>query len=442
MVVLTDEEKRSILLRAQAMSVGNKGSERNCQEVLAALMIVEKTLGKQWYLKATKGLEIKIPESIPSTHDHLLKEDTRPPLTRLLIGGAPSNIAQIIQFATYIQELSPSTNVQEKLNDYVNQEKRIDLSYAHFTRLIFELKMADVYRRRGLGIHFIPKQKGVTPDFEVSSPLGSTFVECKRKDIEVKLQKELNNIYTQIVVEIKNDMSQLKCNYSIKVIIDRETKAEDIKPAIQMAHEGLIQNQKHFKANHDAITVEGERLAEIDVVHSSRDIIEPTGETLRTTVPSFECQIQPIPIPDFMNLQSLQKANLPIRNFRVVSIYSPFYASIVESSLHSIRDASTQLFESSGYGCIGIEISYSNSIATSEPEVKRVAESIPTLLETTPHISAVFLFLEEVADEAGKTHRRTRCLRFFNPSTSHKLLADIEQVMATDVSLPHASLLD
>jgi hypothetical protein len=440
MVVLTAEEKRSILLRAQAMSAGNRDSERNCQELCAALMIIEKTLGKPWYLKATKGLDVKIPANMPTTHDHILKEDTRPPLTRLLMGGVPSNIAQIIQFAMYIQELSNSTNIQDKLNDYINQERRIELSFSHFTRLLFELKVAAVYKRRGLSIHFLPKQKRVTPDFEVFSPLGKTYVECKRKDIDVKLSKELNDIYTRIIVGIQNEMSRLKLNYSVTVLLDKEAKIEDIKPAISMAHDNLILRQEHFKTSCGAITLEGTRLADYDVVHSSKEIPEaPSGPTLRNYDYYAECQIQPPPIHDFLNLR---KSDLPIRNFRVVAIYSTFLASIVQSILNSIKDASTQLLESSGYGVIAIEISFDRNIASAGPEVRKVVESIPTLLESMPHISAIFLFLEEVFDESGKTHRRTTCLRFFNPSTSHKLPTDIEQIMKTDEFTPHKALLE
>jgi TusA-related sulfurtransferase len=192
---------------------------------------------------------------MPTTHDHILKEDARPPLTRLLMGGAPSNIAQIIQFTLYIQELSDGTNVKDKLDDYVNQERRVELSFSHFTRLLFELKVAAIYKRRGLSIHFLKKQERVTPDFEVSSPLGKTFVECKRKDPEVKLSRELTDIYRKIVVEIQNDMSQLKLNYSVKVLFKKEATTEDIKQVISLAHEGLIQNQKNFKRNNLLVTI-------------------------------------------------------------------------------------------------------------------------------------------------------------------------------------------
>lgn len=440
MAILTNEEKRSILFRAQTDFRRYGGSEKTYQELYAALKIIEKTFGEQWYQKATKGLSVKMPAGIPSDHNYLLEEDKSPPLTRLLKGGVPSNIARIIQFATYIQELSNSTNVQDKLNDYLNQERRVELSFGHFTRLLFELKVASVYERRGLGIHFLPKQKRVTPDFAVSSPLGRTYVECKRKDIDVKLSKELNDIYGRIIVGIQNEMSQLKLNYSVKVLLEKEAKIEDIKPAISMAHNNLIQKQEYFKTSYDAITIEGTRLAGHDVVHSSKEIPEiPYEPTLRNFDYYAECNVHPPPLHDFL---SLRKSDLPVRNFRDVVIYSTFYASIVQSILYSIKDASNQLLESSGYGVVAIEISFDRTIASAEPEVKKVVESVPTLLVSMPHISAIFLFLEEVFNDAGNIHRRTTCLRFFNPSTSHKLPEDLEKIMKTDEFTPHKSLLE
>jgi hypothetical protein len=446
MVILTNEEKRAILLKAQAMSVGYPGSERNCQEVCAALLIIEKTLGKQWYQKAMKGYYETIKSintltaNIPSSHEHLLKDDTRPPLTRLLMGGVPSNIAQIIQFATYIQELSNDTNVQDKLDDYVNQERRVELSFSHFTRLLFELKVATIYKRGGLVVRFFPKQKRVTPDFEVASPLGKTYVECKRKDINTKLSSELNDIYKQIVVGIQNEMSQLQLNYSVRVSINKEATIEDIKPAISIAHDNLTQNQDHFKATYGVITVEGTRLANYNAIHSSKEIPEaPSGSTLQNYDYYCECQVRPPPIHDFLNLRN---ADLPIRNFRVVAVYSSFLVSIVQSILNSIKVASTQLLESSGYGVIAIEISFDQSIPSAELEVRKAIDSIPSLFESMPHIDAVILFLEEVYSHAGQTHRHTTGIRLLNPAASHKLLSDMEEIMKKNPFTPHKSLLD
>lgn len=47
MAILTDEEKRSILFRAQAMAGTDKEKKWNLQELGAALRIIEKVLGKQ-----------------------------------------------------------------------------------------------------------------------------------------------------------------------------------------------------------------------------------------------------------------------------------------------------------------------------------------------------------------------------------------------------------
>ena len=95
------------------MSVGNKAAERNCQELLAALMTSTKTLGTQ-LSENYKGYPKQISTIMPTTHNHLLKEDTDPPLTRLLKGGVPSHIVQIIQFAMYIQESSDDPNFRKK----------------------------------------------------------------------------------------------------------------------------------------------------------------------------------------------------------------------------------------------------------------------------------------------------------------------------------------
>jgi dolichol-phosphate mannosyltransferase len=46
MAILTDEEKRSILFKAQAMAGTGKEKKWNLQELGAALRIIEKTLGK------------------------------------------------------------------------------------------------------------------------------------------------------------------------------------------------------------------------------------------------------------------------------------------------------------------------------------------------------------------------------------------------------------
>jgi len=376
---------------------------------------------------------------MPTSHDHLLRDDSRPPLTRLLMGGVPSNIARIIQFATYIQELSDETNIQDKIDEYIRQERRCDLSFEHFIRLVFELKLAAIWKKRGLAVHFVPKQKKVTPDLEVASTNGKTYVECKRKDIHTKLSKELGDIYTRIIVGIQNEMSKLRLNYSVKVTLDKEAKIEDINSVISIAHENLVKRTEHFRESRGLIIVEGIQLASYDKIHSSKEIPEePSGPTLYDYDYYFECQIHPIPIHDFLNLR---KSDLPIRNFRVVSVYSVFAPTILQSVMYSIRDASTQLLESSGYGVVAIEISFGRT-KSAETQIKQVLDNLPVLLTNMPHVSAVLIFLEETFGEAGKTHIATRCLRNFNPLTSHKLPQDIELAMKTDVSIPHKSLLD
>jgi hypothetical protein len=439
MVVLTDEEKRSILLRAQAKNFGYKGSERNRQELYAALMIIEKTLGKNWYQKATKPLDVKRPTiHTPRTYYHLLEEDTSPPLTRLLMGGQPSGIARIILFATNLQELE-GTNVRDKIDDYLNQERRCDLSFDHFIRFASELKLAAVWKRLGLGVHFIRKQKTTTPDFELTSTFGKTYVECKRKDMFTKRQKELDDICRRVIVGVQNEMSRLRLNYSINVTFNKEPNVGDVSTAVSTACENLIQKAEHFIVNCGLITVEGSRLASYDVIHSSKEIPEePSGSTLVSYHPSYECQEEP---PQMRDLANLRRADLPIRNFKMVSVCSAIMPTILQSVINSVKDASAQLLESSGYGVVAIEIFFGRT-PEAQVQLKQVVDNLPLLLIDMPYISAILLSLEEIFAEDGKLHLAARFLRFFNPSTSHKLPRDMEQIMRTDVPMPHKSLLD
>lgn len=91
MGILTDEEKRAILFKAQSMANGDKGKKWNLQELGAALRIIEKTLGKKWYQKSGKNLTSKIPPTPPSNYDFLLKKQKLPPITALLRGGLPES---------------------------------------------------------------------------------------------------------------------------------------------------------------------------------------------------------------------------------------------------------------------------------------------------------------------------------------------------------------
>lgn len=270
MTILTHEEKRSILFKAQSMAGGDKGKKCNLQELGAALSIIEKTLGRKWYQKSGKNLIPQTPTSPPSNYNFLLEEQKLPPITALLRGGLPENYGRIIQFASYIKELWNQTNIEEKIRDYERQERRGEISFDHFNRFFFELKVAASCKRKGLSVSFIPKQQKITPDLQLTSPQGTTYLECKKKDPQTKLEKEISDRYQKIETMILNNMNKLKLNYSVNITFDKEIEDADITPAVTIANQNFLKKSSYFKEYLGKISVEGKQLTDYNVIQSSK----------------------------------------------------------------------------------------------------------------------------------------------------------------------------
>lgn len=437
MAILSDEEKRSILLKAQSMAGSDKGKKWNLQELGAALMIIEKTFGKQWYQKSGKNLIPQIPTNPPSNYNYLLEKQELPPITALLRSGLPENYSRIVQFASYIRELWNQTNIEEKIKDYEYQERRREISFDHFNRFFFELKVAASCKRRGLNVSFIPKQKEKTPDFQVTSPQGKTYIECKKKDPQTKIERDISDWCQKIETALLNRMLELKLNYSIKITFNKEIKQTDISPVVEIANQNLLRQQKHFKEDLGNVSVEGEQLTNHDIVQSSKNIPE-TPDLLLVQHFTWSAEIQNIP-EQTSELFKLREIDTPIRNFRIVAIYSSFTPSKVQSILNSVKDAGNQLLESYGYGVAAIEISL---VKNSQAELQTILSNLPMLLETLPHISAVILFIEQTLNEGEFIHKRTIFHGYVNPSAANKLPQDIETALRATETKPYRSLLD
>lgn len=437
MAILTDEEKRSILSRAQAMAGTDEGKKWNIQELGAALIIIEKTLGKKWYQKSGKNLIPEVPSSRPSNYNFLLEEQKFPPITALLRDGMPENYIRIIQFATYINELSGQTNINEKIRDYERQERRGDISFDHFNRFFFELKVAASCKRRGLNVSFIPKQQKKTPDFQVTSPQGTTYIECKKKDTQTKIERDISDRCQKIETEILNYMHKLCLNYSVKITFNQEIKHADVSPVVTITIQTLLKQLKYFKEDLGNISIEGKQLLDCDVIQSSKNIPElPDMLTVQHFTWSAETPHVPTQTSELFKLREI---NIPIRNFRIVMIYSSFVPSKVQSILNSVKDASNQLLESCGYGVVAIEISLDRN---GQAELQTVLDNLPVLLASLPYVSAIILFIEQTFNEGEFIRKKTLFYGYMNPSASNKLPQDIDVALRANETVPSKSLLD
>jgi hypothetical protein len=170
MPVLTEEEKLSIKLKVEAMPLGERHKQVR-KEIHAALLIIRKTFGYQWYGKAFKNYQednVSQPIFNAGTTDikyyysgwgtnlnQLINEESHSnlhgyhyfpsviPLSDFFIGEYPENYLKICQFAYFINELWERTNVKVKIKDYIRQERRMEeLSLEKFEKFFFELETA------------------------------------------------------------------------------------------------------------------------------------------------------------------------------------------------------------------------------------------------------------------------------------------------------------
>lgn len=437
MGILTDAEKRAILLKAQTMAKNDDLKKWNMIELGAALKIIEKTLGIRWYKKSGKELNMSKASSPPTDYNFLLHKQKLPPITALLRGGRPENYGKIIAFATYLKMLWDETNIREKVREYERKERNTEISFERFNKLFFELKIAAFCKRGGLEVYFIPEQKKrKTPDLKISSFQGATYIECKKKDPQTKEETEISSICQQIETRILNIMMEQKCNYSINITFKKRIEQSMLKPLIEKLNQLLFSYPLHFSEDLDEqIHMEGIKLADFDVIQSSKNVPAPPDiSKVQHFTWSAETQKSNI---DYFNLHNL---DVPIRNYRQVAIFSTYIPSKVQSILNSVKDASEQLSKSSGYGIIAIEVVLGDK--TPQMFLQQALISSSQLLQTMPHIQAVMFFIEQVLKEGEVIDLRTIYHGYINPATSKKLPSKIEDAIKTSHKFQFRSLLD
>ena len=350
MALLTDEEKREIRARAEVIVGNNENLKCKEIELQAALKIIEKLLGVDWYRKACEN-KSKLPTNPPPDYD--FNKSRIGPIAALL-QEHPFGKEKLIHFAKCLKELwGNNTNSEQKIKKYSTlRERNGNISFEHFKRLAFELQIAAYFKRKGLGIYFISEQKGKkTPEFRLSSAQGTTYVECKKKDTYVKLEREISNICHYIGEQVLKKMADLQVNYSIDITFEKEINHSDITPVLTLIHHSMEKQQKCFKERISDITIEGQKLKGLRVTESPRDIPKLPEESTTIQFASETFQGLDSDHIDYDKMAKIRarETDIPIFNHRQVVIYSPFMATKAKSILHSIKEAGNQLLESSGY---------------------------------------------------------------------------------------------
>lgn len=191
--ILSEWDKKYVKELADILLEDKKDWKKreNLEELWAAIYIIEKILGSEWYRRSVS----EISEGKQYEEDI---ENFQTPISFYLGKKTPEFYMRIIQFASFLTILIDKSNVEDKIRDYTKRERRAEVTRNIFDGLFFELKTATYFADKGFTVEFVKEKQHVrTPDLKVSSPLNNTLaIECKRKRTEgFELKKILDSVY-------------------------------------------------------------------------------------------------------------------------------------------------------------------------------------------------------------------------------------------------------
>lgn len=177
MTVFSESEKEAILSEVRTKYQCKSNTEfKSYVEVIAALRIINKILGHEWYQRAGEGIEVEN----NSLQDH--------PIKYYLKMDEPKKIIQLLNFANFLRNLYGKCNLDEKIKEYTRKQKRTKITTESFNKLYTELKIASHFVEKGFKVEFLKESKfKKTPDLKISASDGSALIECKRKKDDNKL---------------------------------------------------------------------------------------------------------------------------------------------------------------------------------------------------------------------------------------------------------------
>lgn len=439
MFILTEEEKLSIKSEVEAMPL----SERHKQvrkEIYAAFHVIKKTLGHKWYEKAFKNYmqEDDIKKTGSNLDDLFYLNPSVCLLSDFLIGEYPEIYLKICQFAYFINELWTKTNVKVKIDDYVRQERRRDLSFENFQKFFFELETAFFWVKNNFDVEFIPKGKTETPDFKIISSQGITYVECKKKNdftaIEQRFEKSARNISNKIL----EYMQKLRVNFEVEIKVEKEIAVSEIDSIVSVVDKAFASGAECFAENLGSISIQGKKLMNYGVTQLLKDIPDATKpppsvgtkyifelfnplNKKRQIISTLGCpNVNPFPI------------DTPIANFKRVIFHAAFIPNKGQTILHSVEDSSQLRLSGVGGSILAIETALNES-KEGQILMKQVFDSLPEIVGNMPYVSAVLLLTTgTVKDDENQSMKAYKIPHAYtNPFATHTLPENVDTALRT-----------
>ncbi len=135
MQILSEWDKKYVKELADNLLEDKKDWKKreNLEELWAAIYIIEKILGSDWYRRATKEIREKGAEQYN-------EENFQTPISFYLGKKTAEFYIRIIQFASFLTILIDRSNVEEKIRGYMRREKRSVVTRNIFDGLFFVVR--------------------------------------------------------------------------------------------------------------------------------------------------------------------------------------------------------------------------------------------------------------------------------------------------------------
>jgi hypothetical protein len=411
MPILTPEDKHSIESSVGAMHLEERHKLVR-KEIFAALRIIEKTLGHEWYEKALKN--------------YVQQDDVLQPS----FFNGTNNIKE--KYSAWGSSATQyTTNVKIKIEDYVHQERRGEPTLENFQRFFFELKTAYFWIKNGFSVEFIPKGKTETPDFKIVSPKGVTYIECKRKDVFTPMEKRFEIFAKNLSFRIFDCMESLKVNYGVEIKAEKEISRSEAESIISIINKAF-ESGMNFTENLGGISIEGKKLLNYGTVQILGDVnTAPQPPTIGTKF--YFSHFNPLTKPyQFVSTAGCPNvepfpADTRITNFKKLIVHAAFKPNKVQTVLNSVTDFTQLSLSGTGGSILAIE----TALTESDQELalmKQVFDNLPSILGNVPYVSAVWLLtIRTVNDEENQSIRIVTTPHVYdNPQATNKLLEDVE----------------
>jgi len=162
MKILSDWDVKYIKELADALLEEKKDWKKReiLEELWAAIYIIEKILGSEWYRRAAREIRENTRQNS--------SENFNTPISFYLGKKSPEHYGRIIQFASFLKILIDQSNLEDRVRNYERKEKRSEVTRNIFEGLYFEFKVASYFADKGFTVEFLKERENLrTPDLKV-----------------------------------------------------------------------------------------------------------------------------------------------------------------------------------------------------------------------------------------------------------------------------------